>query len=74
MVDFVKWRVVLSSAFLIGYGVSLHDFAHQVYQLKGYHNIVEGGYVGFALMLPFVYSSLRMFYRNVNILLRGSDK
>jgi len=40
-------RRVLWGLAAIFYGVALHDFAHQVWELKGYHNLVEGGYVGF---------------------------
>jgi len=35
---------------LIGYGIALHDFAHQVWELKGTVLSLEGGYVGFALL------------------------
>jgi len=38
-------------SYWVGFGVSLHDFAHQVWELKGYHNPVEGGYLGFLLLL-----------------------
>jgi len=37
--------------FLVGYGVALHDFAHQVYELKGTVLSLEGGYVGFSLIM-----------------------
>lgn len=37
--------------FSIGYGIALHDFAHQVFQLKGTVFSLEGGYVGFLLMI-----------------------
>ncbi|MCM8802847.1 MAG: hypothetical protein NC827_06025 [Candidatus Omnitrophica bacterium] len=36
--------------FLIGFGIALHDFAHQVWQLKGTVLSLEGGYIGFLLM------------------------
>jgi len=36
---------------LIGYGVALHDYAHQVYELRGTVLSLEGGYLGFAMML-----------------------
>ena len=42
----VGWAVLL-----IGYGISLHDFAHQVWELKGTVLSLEGGYIGFILML-----------------------
>ncbi|GAH17353.1 unnamed protein product, partial [marine sediment metagenome] len=35
---------------LIGYGVALHDFSHQVWELKGTPISLEGGYVGFLIM------------------------
>jgi len=34
----------------VGYGVALHDFAHQTWELRGTVLSVEGGYVGFAMM------------------------
>jgi hypothetical protein len=50
------WRISRRQAlgwmfFLVGYGVSLHDFTHQVYELKGTVISLEGGYVGFALIM-----------------------
>jgi len=50
------WRVRfgrLLGVFLtcVGYGVALHDFAHQVWELKGTVLSLEGGYVGFAMLL-----------------------
>jgi len=36
---------------LTGWGIAAHDFAHQVYQLKGTVLSLEGGYVGLALCL-----------------------
>lgn len=45
-------RLVLVKTFKwFGFGLLSHDFAHQVYQLKGFHNLVEGGYVGLAIFL-----------------------
>jgi hypothetical protein len=44
----IRWAHVF---FSIGYGIALHDFAHQTYELKGTVLSVEGGYVGFAIML-----------------------
>ena len=35
----------------VGYGVALHDFAHQVWELKGTVISLEGGYIGFIIML-----------------------
>jgi len=35
---------------LIGYGIALHDFAHQVWELKGTVLSLEGGYIGFIIM------------------------
>jgi hypothetical protein len=37
--------------FAVGFGISLHDFAHQVWELKGTPLSLEGGYIGFILML-----------------------
>ena len=36
---------------LVGYGIALHDFAHQVWELKGTVISLEGGYVGFLILL-----------------------
>jgi len=44
----IRWAHVL---FSIGYGIALHDYAHQVWELKGTVLSVEGGYIGFAIML-----------------------
>ena len=44
-------REVAWVGFYLGLGISLHDFAHQVFQLKGFHNLCEGGYIGFGLVI-----------------------
>ena len=45
--------------YLIGYGVALHDFAHQVWLLKGTVISLEGGYIGFALcFVGFIFLTL----------------
>ena len=49
-----KTKALLAILNLFGLGVFVHDYAHQVWQLKGYHNLVEGGYVGLALMAPYL--------------------
>jgi hypothetical protein len=36
--------------FLVGWGISAHDFAHQVWELKGTVFSLEGGYIGLALV------------------------
>ena len=36
---------------LTGWGIAIHDFAHQVYELRGTILSLEGGYVGFAMIL-----------------------
>jgi len=36
--------------FSIGYGVAIHDFAHQTFELKGTVLSLEGGYIGFGLI------------------------
>jgi hypothetical protein len=40
-------------AFGIGYGMALHDYAHALWQVGGYGELLspQGGYIGFALML-----------------------
>jgi len=50
------WRISRTTGFgilltLIGWGIVAHDFAHQVYQLKGTPLSLEGGYIGLALNL-----------------------
>mgnify|MGYP000123670548 CR=1 FL=1 len=49
----VKKTIFLIALILIfvGYGVALHDFAHQVWELKGTVISLEGGYIGFIIML-----------------------
>jgi len=34
----------------VGYGIALHDFAHNVWELKGTIFSPEGGYIGFSMM------------------------
>ena len=47
----LRARKVLGCMFTcVGYGIALHDFSHQVYQLKGTVISLEGGYIGFALL------------------------
>jgi len=38
-------------SYLIGFGIALHDYAHQVWELKGTVISLEGGYVGFLLLI-----------------------
>lgn len=50
------WRVprtvgVAMVLFLVGWGIAVHDFAHQVWELKGTVLSLEGGYVGLFLIL-----------------------
>ncbi|MFQ6053337.1 MAG: hypothetical protein ACE5OO_03795 [Candidatus Bathyarchaeia archaeon] len=42
-----KLRTALWALYWMFFGVALHDYAHQVWELKGFHNLVEGGYIGF---------------------------
>jgi len=46
-----KVKVAASFLSLIGFGVAVHDFIHQVIQLKGTPYSPEGGYVGFTMLL-----------------------
>jgi len=46
-----KVKLIGTVLSLIGYGIALHDFSHQVWELKGTVLSVEGGYVGFTLLL-----------------------
>jgi hypothetical protein len=50
------WKLSRTTGFgillaLAGWGIVAHDFAHQVYELKGTAFSLEGGYVGLALNL-----------------------
>jgi hypothetical protein len=50
------WKISRTTGFgilltLVGWGIVAHDFAHQVYQLKGTPLSLEGGYIGLALNL-----------------------
>jgi len=44
----VGWGILL---FLAGWGLALHNFAHGVWELKGTAVSLEGGYIGFTLVL-----------------------
>ena len=48
-----KLRGLSTILFLIGFGVSLHDFCHTLWELGSYKEILspQGGYIGFAMML-----------------------
>lgn len=47
----ISLKTIGNILFLIGFGIALHDFAHQVWELKGTVLSLEGGYIGFFLML-----------------------
>ena len=49
-----KSAVFYMTMLAVFYGVSLHDYVHQVWQLKGTWASLEGGYVGFAGMFVFI--------------------
>lgn len=51
MLDWFEKKRLVSLFKWFGFGLLAHDYAHQVYQLKGYHNLVEGGYIGLAIFL-----------------------
>jgi len=38
--------------FFVGFGIALHDFAHSLWVIGGYREILslQGGYIGFGLM------------------------
>ena len=44
-------KEILKALVYIGSGISLHDFAHQVYELKGEYLSLEGGYIGFIITI-----------------------
>ena len=56
-----RTKHLLWALYWLFFGVALHDYAHQVWQLKGYHNLIEGGYIGF----------IGMFLLNFAIYIRG---
>ena len=37
--------------YFVSLGVAIHDFAHQVWELRGFHNLLEGGYIAFGFIL-----------------------
>lgn len=39
--------------FILGLGIALHDFAHELYLVGGYREIlsIQGGYIGFIMMI-----------------------
>ena len=51
MITRKKMLVIALILTFVGYGVALHDFAHQVWELKGTVISLEGGYVGFIMLL-----------------------
>ena len=51
MVTRKKMLIIALILTFVGYGVALHDFAHQVWELKGTVISLEGGYVGFIMLL-----------------------
>jgi hypothetical protein len=79
----IGWKLSRTHAlgwmlYLVGYGIALHDFAHETYELKGTCLSPEGGYLGFALiMLGFVLLVsdhvrwLKSIYRPMGILSFG---
>ena len=44
-------RELVWSCYFMGFGIALHDFAHQVWELRGFHNLLEGGYIGFVVLV-----------------------
>lgn len=47
-------KVLLIIGTWFGIGAALHDYMHQVWQLKGTVFSLEGGYIGFAILIPCV--------------------
>jgi len=57
----------LSSALgLIGYGIALHDFSHQVWELKGTSISLEGGYIGFLLMFLANWVAMKEYVKSLS--------
>ena len=48
-----RTKVLALIIICVGYGVALHDYAHALWQVGGYREILslQGGYVGFALIM-----------------------
>jgi L-cystine uptake protein TcyP (sodium:dicarboxylate symporter family) len=46
-------KFLMTLLFGVGFGVALHDFAHALWQVGEYSEILsyQGGYIGFVLML-----------------------
>jgi len=68
----IGWKLsVLAMAglilFLIGYGIALHDFAHQVWELKHTIFSLEGGYIGFFLIILGLILMLKDFYEKLKV-------
>jgi len=53
----IKWVLTF-----IGWGIVAHDFAHQVWELKGTVFSLEGGYVGLILNLI---GTILLFYETI---------
>lgn len=47
----MNWKLIGQVLFWFGLGVLVHDYAHQVWELKGYHNLLEGGYIGLVILI-----------------------
>jgi len=45
--------IFFSSLFAFGFGLSLHDFAHHLWQLGGIQEVIglHGGYIGYVIMV-----------------------
>jgi len=53
--------------FGIGYGIALHDYAHTLWQVGGYGELLapQGGYLGFTLMLLSFLAEFLDFFRGI---------
>jgi len=70
-----NWRFIFKILYWISFGIALHDYAHQVYELKGYHNLLEGGYIGFIAMIIFwLFIHRKDLIQTLNMIKRRMNK
>jgi len=72
----LNWKLLFHVFFCFSYGVALHDYMHQVWELKGTVFSLEGGYVGFIGM---VVAWILLSYKDIltvytKIKYRGAEK
>lgn len=62
----VEFREVIGFMMMwIGYGVALHDYIHQVWELRGTIFSVEGGYIGFLIWVIGAFIFVQEMFRSI---------